>query len=182
MTGSGPFAWPPSPIRTARLVLREPEAWDRESLIDLFSSPEVGTYIGGPQDRDELRRVMPDPPRRRPGLFVVDLAGAMIGLVMLDPRDPEQQPQVAPAKGVRELGYLFRPKAWGHGYAAEACGAALTWFGGQSPQGQVVLTTRTANHRAMRVAAKLGFTEVTRFQEWGAEQWFGSWRPAPATV
>jgi hypothetical protein len=27
----------------------------------------------------------------------------------------------------------------------------------------------------MRLAAKLGFTEVERFHEYGAEQWFGAW-------
>ena len=35
--------------------------------------------------------------------------------------------------------------------------------------------TQTANNRALRLAAKLGFTEVERFEEWGAEQWFGVW-------
>ena len=35
--------------------------------------------------------------------------------------------------------------------------------------------TQTANDRAMRLAAKLGFTEVERFEEYGAEQWFGVW-------
>jgi|HubBroStandDraft_1064217.scaffolds.fasta_scaffold88951_2 hypothetical protein len=30
----------------------------------------------------------------------------------------------------------------------------------------------------MRLAAKLGFTEVERFEKYGAEQWFGAW-PAP---
>jgi hypothetical protein len=29
----------------------------------------------------------------------------------------------------------------------------------------------------MRLAAKLGFTEVERFQSYGAEQWFGLWSP-----
>ncbi|AEW94258.1 GCN5-related N-acetyltransferase [Streptantibioticus cattleyicolor NRRL 8057 = DSM 46488] len=43
----------------------------------------------------------------------------------------------------------------------------------------MVLTTRTANARAMRLAAKLGFTEVERFEEYGAEQWFGVWSPGP---
>jgi hypothetical protein len=28
----------------------------------------------------------------------------------------------------------------------------------------------------MRLAARLGFTEVERFQEYGAEQWLGEWR------
>jgi RimJ/RimL family protein N-acetyltransferase len=36
-----------------------------------------------------------------------------------------------------------------------------------------VLTTQTANVGSMRLAAKLGFTEVERFQAWDAEQWLG---------
>jgi RimJ/RimL family protein N-acetyltransferase len=39
----------------------------------------------------------------------------------------------------------------------------------------VVLFTQTANARSMRLAAKLGFTEVERFEAYGAEQWFGVW-------
>jgi hypothetical protein len=39
----GPVAWPPAPIRTERLVLRESEARDRAAFIELFASPEVGT-------------------------------------------------------------------------------------------------------------------------------------------
>jgi hypothetical protein len=48
MTEFGPVAWPPAPIKTERLMLRGPEARDRLALIELFTSPEVGTYIGGP--------------------------------------------------------------------------------------------------------------------------------------
>ncbi|GLX48925.1 hypothetical protein Shyhy01_18750 [Streptomyces hygroscopicus subsp. hygroscopicus] len=29
----------------------------------------------------------------------------------------------------------------------------------------------------MRLAAKLGFAEVQRYEDWGAEQWFGMWSP-----
>jgi RimJ/RimL family protein N-acetyltransferase len=39
----------------------------------------------------------------------------------------------------------------------------------------VVLFTQTASVRSMRLAAKLGFTEVERFEAYGAEQWFGVW-------
>jgi RimJ/RimL family protein N-acetyltransferase len=41
----------------------------------------------------------------------------------------------------------------------------------------VVLFTQTANARSMRLAAKLGFTEVERYEAYGAEQWFGMWSP-----
>ena len=37
----------------------------------------------------------------------------------------------------------------------------------------VVLATQSANVGSMRLAAKLGFTEVERFHAWDAEQWLG---------
>ncbi|GAA3458033.1 GNAT family N-acetyltransferase [Saccharothrix longispora] len=173
MTEPGPAAWPAAPIRTERLVLRQSEARDRAALVELFASPEVGTYIGGARPRDELERTMPEVPGRRPGFFVVDLDGAVIGIVTFDRRDPERPGPSRPDAGEAWLGYLLLPEAWGRGYAAEACAAALGWFAGAFPGEQVALCTQTANDRAMRLAAKLGFTEVERFEAYGAEQWFG---------
>ena len=43
----GPDAWPPAPIRTERLVLREPDARDRAAIIELFASPQVGAEYRG---------------------------------------------------------------------------------------------------------------------------------------
>jgi RimJ/RimL family protein N-acetyltransferase len=144
-------------------------------MIELFASPEVGTYVGGPRARDELERVVPEVPGRRAGFFVVDLDGAMIGTVTLDRRGAERRGHVRPDRAEAELGYMFLPEAWGCGYAAEACAAALDWFASALPGEPVVLCTQTANVRSMRLAAKLGFTEVERFDEYGAEQWFGVW-------
>ncbi|WP_411089616.1 GNAT family N-acetyltransferase [Streptomyces sp. 061-3] len=175
MTELGSVAWPPAPIKTERLVLRGPEARDRAAFIELFASPEVGTYIGGPRPRDELERAVPEVPGRRPGLFVIDLDGAMIGTIELNRRDAERRSDVRPDAGEAELGYLLLPEAWGRGYAAEACAAALDWFADALPGEPVVLCTQTANDRSMRLAAKLGFTEVQRYEAWGAEQWFGVW-------
>ena len=81
MTGLGPVTWPPAPIATERLVLRPPETRDRAAFIELHASPEVGAYIGGARPRDEVERAMPETPERRPGLFAVELGGAMIGTV-----------------------------------------------------------------------------------------------------
>jgi RimJ/RimL family protein N-acetyltransferase len=171
MTALGPVAWPPSPIRTERLVLREPEARDRAAAIELLASPEVGTYLGGSRPRDELERELPGTPSGRPGLFIVDLGGAMIGKITLT----KATGHIRQAAGEAELGYLFLPEAWGHGYATEACAAALDWFARALPGEAVVLATQTANVRSMRLAERLGFTEVERFEAYGAEQWFGRW-------
>lgn len=175
MTELGPVAWPPAPIQTERLLLRESEAQHRAAFIDLFASREVGTYIGGAQPRDELERTRQAVPGRRPGLFVVELDRSMIGMITLDRRDAERPGHVSADANEAELGYLFLPRAWGHGYAAEACAAALDWFARTLPGEPVVLCTQTANARSMRLAAKLGFTEVERFAEYGAEQWLGMW-------
>lgn len=150
-------------------MLRVPEAGDRPAFVELFSSPEVGTYLGGPRPRADLERVLPEVPGGRPGLFVVELDGAMIGTVSFDRRDATRPGH----SGDAELGYLLLPTAWGHGYAAEACAAALDWFTQALPGERVVLCTQTANTRSMRLAAKLGFTEVATFEEFGAQQWLG---------
>lgn len=139
MTELGPVAWPPAPIRTERLILREPEARDRAAFIGLLASPEVHTYLGSSRPRDELKRAVPEIPERRPGLFAIDLDGAMIGMVKLDRHDAESPGHVRPDVGEAELGYLFLPEAWGRGYAVEACTAVLNWFTDALPGTSVVL-------------------------------------------
>ncbi|WP_030887781.1 MULTISPECIES: GNAT family N-acetyltransferase [Streptomyces] len=176
MTALGSVAWPPAPVRTARLVLRESEARDRAAFIELFASPEVGAHIGGSRPRTELERSVPDVPGRRPGVFVVALHGTLVGMVTFEHRDAERRGP-GTQSGEAELGYLFLPEAWGHGYATEACTAALGWFADALPGERVVLRTRVENDRAMRLAVRLGFTEVARYEEYGAAQWSGVWSP-----
>lgn len=118
----GPVDWPPAPIRTERLVLREPEARDHAAFIELLASPEVHSYLGGPRPRDELEREVSGVPERWPGSFVVELDGSMIGQILLRRATGHRRPAAA---GKVDLGYLFLPRAWGFGYAAEACVAAL---------------------------------------------------------
>ena len=174
MTDLGPVPWPPAPIRTERLMLRAAEARDRAGFVELYASQEVHTYLGGAKPRDEVDREMPAGPGQWPGSFVVVLVGAMIGQVLLRRAAEHARPA---AVGKVDLGYLFLPRAWGRGYAAEACGAALDWIEGVLPDEPVVLATQTANTRSLRLATRLGFTEVERFWAWDAEQWLGL-RPA----
>lgn len=155
-------------------MLRESEARDRAAFIELHASAEVHTYLGGPRPRDELEREVPEVPGRRPGIFVVDLDGSMIGQILLRRAPDQHRPAAA---GKPDLGYLFLPRAWGFGYAFEACAAALDWLGGELPGEPVVLATQTANVASMRLAAKLGFTEVERYHAWDAEQWLGMRSP-----
>ncbi|GEL95235.1 GNAT family N-acetyltransferase [Cellulomonas composti] len=173
MAELGHVTWPPGPIATARILLRPPQARDRAAFVELYTSPDVGIYTGGARSREEVERALPEEPRRRPGLFVIDLDGAMVGMVQLERRDADYE--VRQAAGQVDLGYLLLPEAWGRGYATEACEAALGWFAVALPGEAVVLITQTANTPSMRLAARLGFVEVERFEAYDAEQWFGTW-------
>jgi len=162
-------------------VLRESRAGDRAAFVELFASPQVRAHLGGARPREELEREVPPVPGRRPGVFVVELGGAMIGTVTIERRAAERPGHIRPEGGEAEIGYMLLPEAWGRGYAAEACTAVLEWFAGVRPGEPVLLCTQTANERSLRLAGKLGFTEVERFQEWGAEQWLGVRSPAEGT-
>ncbi|GAA2997828.1 GNAT family N-acetyltransferase [Actinokineospora diospyrosa] len=175
MTELGPVAWPPDPITTERLVLRASQTRDRAAFIDLFASPEVYAYLGGPQPRAELERSTPEVPGQRPGVFVVELDGELVGVITFGRREAERPGRLRPDVEEVEFGYLFQPRTWGFGYAAEACEAALDWFAAAFPGEPAVLCTQTANERSVRLAGKLGFDEVELFEEFGAEQWFGVW-------
>ncbi|MFI1921461.1 MULTISPECIES: hypothetical protein [unclassified Streptomyces] len=77
-------------------------------------------------------------------------------------------------RGRRQTLCLFLPDVRGRGCAAEARGGARR-FADAVPDEPVVLHARIADDRSTRLAAKPGFTEVQRCEEWGAEQWFGGW-------
>src|SRR4051794_13307667 len=109
MAELGGVTWPPGPIATDRLLLRPPEAHDRAAFVELYTSPDVGRYTGGARSRESVERALPAAPRGRPGHFVIDLEGSMVGTVQLERRDDDYE--VRPAAGQVDLGYLLLPEA-----------------------------------------------------------------------
>ena len=168
--------WPIAPIRTERLLLRAPEARDREMFLDLGSDDRVNHHLGGGRDRAELEASLPEVPADRPGQFVVERDGEFVGWVGVGRRDPERPGGHVAGGADLELSYVTPVSAWGHGYATEAATAVLAWA--DEVLGEpVVLCTQSANARSLALAGRLGFTEVVRFEEFGAEQWFGVRQP-----
>jgi hypothetical protein len=99
----------------------------------------------------------------------------MIGMITLDRRDAERPGHVRPDAGEAELSATWSCRRRGDAgtplrRAQRHSTGSRTLF----PE-PLVLCNQTANDRSMRLAAKLGFTKVERFEEYGAEQWFGVW-------
>lgn len=59
--------------------------------------------------------------------------------------------------GVFELGYQFRPSAWGKGYASEAGRAVIAWAAGNAVTA-LFAGHHPDNHASKRVLMRLGFT------------------------
>ncbi|MCY4725489.1 GNAT family N-acetyltransferase [Nocardioides sp. STR2] len=175
-------AWAAGSVRTERLLLRAPEARDREDFLDLGSDPVVNHHLGGGQDRASLDDTLPEVPADRPAQYVMERGRRFLGWVGLSRREADR-PGVVPAGGrdgvgVLELSYVLPVHAWGQGYAAEACTALLELCDERLGE-PVVLCTQVGNTRSRALAARLGFAELERFEEFGAEQWFGVRPPSP---
>ncbi|GAA1936948.1 GNAT family N-acetyltransferase [Nocardioides hwasunensis] len=82
--------WPPAPVRTARLVLRAPQARDRATFVDLGSDAEVDRHLGGPRERDVLEAELPEVPADRPAQFVVEHDGVLVGWIGLSRLEPDR--------------------------------------------------------------------------------------------
>lgn len=175
MAQLGDVPWPPDPITTDRLVLRPPANSDRHDFVELACSPEVYRYLGGPRTHLQAELDIPDDLGVEPGVFtVVTHDGVFVGTVSFNRRDRARPGHLNGHGEEVEVSYLVKPALWGRGYAFEAVTAALTWIASVLPGEPVVLCTQTANLHSVQLAERLGFREIQRFAEYGAEQWFGA--------
>ncbi|MEV8375821.1 GNAT family N-acetyltransferase [Kribbella sp. NPDC056861] len=159
--------WPIGELTTERLVLRESRPEDRDGLIAMLTSPDVYRYLGGAMSRGEAEIAVQPPYGTRPASFVIRerATGEFVGGVSVK-RNDRTEPLVRPV----DLGYLLLPEYWGRGYAQEAITAVLRWLASVVPDEQVVAVTQTTNESSLRLLKKLGFVEIDRFEEYGADQ------------
>jgi RimJ/RimL family protein N-acetyltransferase len=163
-------------IEADRIVLRKSLDADRDRVIELRTDPEVGAHIGGPSPREAVERRIDEVGMTNltniPGLFVVadKATDAFLGTVQLLRVAADEPGHLTEGAEELELGYLLHRDAWGAGFAFEAANAVLRAPAAELPDQPVILRTRTANERSLRLAARLGFRPVRTFEWFDAEQ------------
>lgn len=125
--------------------------------------PDLGPVAWPPAPIRTERLVLRAPEVRDRAAFIELEASPEVSAYLGGPKPRDELEREMPAAPERLPGL----------FAVELDGATI---------GQVILkrakvsshlSAQTANARSMRLAAKLGFTEVERFHAWDAEQWFG---------
>lgn len=71
-----------------------------------------------------------------------------------------------------QLAYMFGCAAWGHGYASEACEAAIGYVRARARSERVEVYVDTRNERSIRLAERLGMRRVRTII--GADHFKGS--------
>ena len=144
-------------IKTPRLVLRRRREKDIPFMLELFNNDEVRQYLGGYPPRDEaaMRCMI----RRRTSTdWVAALADTdeYIGECML---------VKVVDNYLAELGYYFRRKFWGQGYAGEAAGAVIACCAETLHLSRLCAAIDDRNERSKKLIEKLGFEYVALLPE-----------------
>lgn len=162
-----PDAHIPIPVfETSRLLLRGHRGTDLGDSLTLWSNPDVVRHIGGrPLGQEEVwARVL-----RYIGHWAVTGYGfwhvrelatdRFVGEVGI----AEFHRDIAISfDGAPEAGWAFAPWSRGQGYATEAMNAVLAWSDATHPR--TVCMIDPDNAASLRVAAKLGYREMTRVE------------------
>ena len=165
-----------SSLEGDRVRLRKARDGDAEGLIETQTDERVRRYLGGPRPVEEVRAVLEGVGAATllaaPGCYIATAAGSheMLGTVTLTRRPNYVPAHLDPGGDELELSYVFRPHAWGQGYASEAARLLLRYAAGELEDQPVVIITQTANRASLRLAERLGFSVVATFEQYDAEQ------------
>ena len=143
-------------IHTERLRLRPMSVRDVDLLLALHAHPEVSRFVGAPNRDETLEWLRGDErqwaDRGYGRLAVFELHGQrFLGRVGL---------KYWPQFDETEVGWTFRPEAWGNGYATEASRACVDWGFRKFDFEYVTAMIEPANVRSAGVAERLGMTPL----------------------
>ena len=159
-------------ITTERLMLRPLSPADSEQVFAIRSEPRV-LYWTEPDTREKSNEWLK---------LRLESDKSMSYAVSPLPSADNPSPQIIGITGshiLPEVGYIFHPSAWGHGYATEALKAWIDMYWQEYPDGHPVLSddeksylkavTGPGGDKSRRVLKKCGFSWF-REEETGDER------------
>jgi [ribosomal protein S5]-alanine N-acetyltransferase len=164
-------------LQTSRLLLREMVMADAQDLFEMDSDPEVHRYLGNTPVTDiaQIHAVINM-------LQAQYLKYGIARWAVLDKRSGEcigwsglkyLEGPINGLKCVYDLGYRFKQKHWGKGYATEAGEAVLGYGFREMGLAQIYSMTEASNAGSQHVLHKLGFQFQNDFVHEGFDlKWF----------
>jgi RimJ/RimL family protein N-acetyltransferase len=153
-------------LTTARLTLTPPDLSDFEDSAAMWSDPLVTRHIGGRTSTPEESwgRLL-----RARGLWALlgygywaareTATGRYVGEIGFADLRRALTPSI---DGVPEMGWVLTAWAHGKGFAAEAVAAGLAWGEGLWGAAPVVCIIDPDNAPSLKLAERMGFSEVAR--------------------
>ncbi|NYJ10024.1 RimJ/RimL family protein N-acetyltransferase [Rhizobium leguminosarum] len=155
-------------LETERLTLRPHRLDDFEAHAALWADEDVVRFITGmPSTREQswsrMLRIAGMWHHMGFGFLAIEekASGRFIGEAGFMESRREMEPSI---EGTMELGWALRPSVHGRGYATEALTALIGWGQTHFPGKPMSCIISPENQASLRVAAKLGFREITRTQ------------------
>jgi ribosomal-protein-alanine N-acetyltransferase len=151
-------------LETDRLLIRDWEEDDAEAAQEIYGSADVAQWLSPAieqvTDEATMRAILQAWIEAQPNFVVPAGRWAVVSkednevigglLVRLLP----------PYEEDLEIGWQFRPAAWGNGYATEASRALMTWAFKAGAVDELFAVARPNNKRAIGTARRLGMEWV----------------------
>ena len=136
--------------RTARLELRSFRPDDGAAIFAYLAHPDAVRFEPYPMpSRDEADAIAIARARDDRFVAVCRRDGLLIGNLYRAPEGP-------PAWNTWQIGYVFGPDHWGHGYATEAVAQLIRDMFDERGAHRVVARCDTRNERSWRLLERLG--------------------------
>ena len=169
-------------LHTERLLLTPFALTDLDLALEMWTDPEVVKYIGDVMTEAEVRQEMSDVTKRggNGGIGLWCIADRRSGEKLGDsfllplPIDEEDTDFSLVVMGQMpdaeiEIGFFFKPSAWGQGYATEVCERLLQFAFQEVSLNEVVSSIDEDNVASKKVLEKCGLLDRGRTRCYGKD-------------